>query len=277
LIVTSTAVVPAGALAAFFCRLPHVWWVHEYVDRDHDFTFVFGRHLSTRLIGLASTEVVFNSRAVATHFSAVPDRKKSVMYYGIEVQPGVRVVPPSSGEDLELLLLGRRSRTKGGEEALRAVALLVERGVRVRLRMVGAPSRSFDERLEQLRRDLGLEQAVEFIDHSTRPVVEIDRAHILLMCSRNEAFGRVTVEALKRGRPVIGTNTGGTAELIDHGVNGSLYPPGDIEALAASIERFARDPALLVACSDAALASNDRFKVEDERAQFLELAVRAIS
>jgi glycosyltransferase involved in cell wall biosynthesis len=87
----------------------------------------------------------------------------------------------------------------------------------------------------------------------------------------------VTVEALKRGRPVIGTNTGGTAELIDHGVNGSLYPPGDIEALAASIERFARDPALLVACSDAALASNDRFKVEDERAQFLELAVRAIS
>ena len=54
----------------------------------------------------------------------------------------------------------------------------------------------------------------------------IEQADIGLTCSRNEAFGRTTVEALLMGKPVIGTNTGGTVDLISDGVDGLLYPPG---------------------------------------------------
>ena len=44
-----------------------------------------------------------------------------------------------------------------------------------------------------------------------------------LMCSKNEAMGRVTVEALFNGCPVIGYDGGGTPEIIKDGINGFLF------------------------------------------------------
>lgn len=66
---------------------------------------------------------------------------------------------------------------------------------------------------------------------------------MLLLCSRCEAFGRVVVEAMKRGRPVVVTDAGGARELAVDSGGGLLYPPGDDAALADAIERLARDPA----------------------------------
>ncbi len=66
---------------------------------------------------------------------------------------------------------------------------------------------------------------------------------MLLLCSRCEAFGRVVVEAMKRGRPVVVTSAGGAEELVVDSGGGLLYPPGDDAALADAIERLARDPA----------------------------------
>jgi glycosyltransferase involved in cell wall biosynthesis len=71
----------------------------------------------------------------------------------------------------------------------------------------------------------------------------IDRATVALVCSRDEAFGRVTVEAMKRGRPVVGAAAGGTGRLIEDGVTGRLYPPGDPAALAAVVGELLGDDA----------------------------------
>ena len=60
--------------------------------------------------------------------------------------------------------------------------------------------------------------------------------NIYLMCSQNEAFGRVTIEAMMAKNLVIGANTGGTIELISNGFNGFLYHQGDYKDLANQIE-----------------------------------------
>ncbi len=75
------------------------------------------------------------------------------------------------------------------------------------------------------------------------PIGEIDACDVLLLCSRSEAFGRVLVEAMKRGRPVITTRSGGAEELVTASGGGLLYPPGDDAALAEAIDRLGRDPA----------------------------------
>ena len=62
-----------------------------------------------------------------------------------------------------------------------------------------------------------------------------------LVCSRCEAFGRVTIEAMMSMIPVIGANTGGTKELIKQGYNGLLYEKGDFEDLANKIEELYKD------------------------------------
>ncbi|KAI6671940.1 hypothetical protein NL676_006825 [Syzygium grande] len=61
-----------------------------------------------------------------------------------------------------------------------------------------------------------------------------------------ETFGRVTIEAMAFGLPVLGTDAGGTKEIVDHNETGLLHPPGrpGIEALARNIQYLLREPAL---------------------------------
>ena len=70
----------------------------------------------------------------------------------------------------------------------------------------------------------------------------IRAADVVLMCSRFESFGRVTVEAMLAGKPVIGAASGGTAELIQDGETGLLYEPGNHDELAMKIEYLFEHP-----------------------------------
>jgi glycosyltransferase involved in cell wall biosynthesis len=72
-----------------------------------------------------------------------------------------------------------------------------------------------------------------------------------------EVYGMVTYEAFANGKPVIGSNIGGTAELIDHGISGLLFEPGNVGDLSEKIKRLLADPGLI-----AAMGKNARRKVE---------------
>jgi glycosyltransferase involved in cell wall biosynthesis len=65
---------------------------------------------------------------------------------------------------------------------------------------------------------------------------------ILVMPSRNEGMGRVAVEAMAAGKPVIASRVGGLKDLVEHENTGLLFPVGDIRALAQSIIRLLDDP-----------------------------------
>ena len=69
----------------------------------------------------------------------------------------------------------------------------------------------------------GLQNKVVFHGFEKRVDVIYGEMDILLMCSHCEGFGRVTVEAMQRGIPVLGYNSGGTTELIEDGFNGYLF------------------------------------------------------
>jgi glycosyltransferase involved in cell wall biosynthesis len=90
-----------------------------------------------------------------------------------------------------------------------------------------------------------VDELVDFVPFTQNPFPHVAGADLALMCSRGEGFGRVTVEAMKLGKPVIGARSGGTVELIRDGWNGFLYPLGDIEELGRRIHVLHRDRALL--------------------------------
>jgi glycosyltransferase involved in cell wall biosynthesis len=64
---------------------------------------------------------------------------------------------------------------------------------------------------------------------------------IIVVPSVNEPFGRVTIEAMAIGKPVIGTISGCTPEIIQDGVNGILVPVKSPEAIAKAIETLANN------------------------------------
>ena len=183
-------------------------------------------------------------------------------------------VPPSCGDHgrLRLLMLGRKDPAKGCETAIRSVGLLRDMHIDVTLRLVGPSVADYAEKLWYLARDLDVLDRVEFIEYVADPSEQIGWSDIMLTCSVDEGFGRVAVEGLKSGRPVIGARAGATVELIDDGVTGLLFEPGDARDLAEAIGRAARDPSLVATMSKNALAASaDRFTMDREVATFVDL------
>src|SRR5207245_2767384 len=86
-----------------------------------------------------------------------------------------------------------------------------------------------------------------------------------------EPFGQVVLEGMQAGLPVIAADAGGPAELIEHGVNGLLYPAGDREALASALVTLAGNPELRARLGAAAKARAAVFRPDRIGPQLTEL------
>ena len=82
----------------------------------------------------------------------------------------------------------------------------------------------------------------------------LDTSTLLVLPSRREGMGRVIVEAFCRGRPVVGTRSGGIPDLVEDGVSGVLVPPDDPASLADALGRVLGDRALAEGLGDGARA-----------------------
>lgn len=221
LVLTNTMTIPAHAIAAKLLGIPHYWMIREFGRDDHRLWFLFGYHRTIRLIGKLSESAICNSHAVQNALLAVDPTMTTHVVYPVVDTP--LAAPPlrHPGEPLRVVLVGYFSQAKGQRLAVEAVALARKAGVDIELTLVGKGSK---KPLRNLARRLGVEDLVH-IDGPTRDVGRYwSAAHVGLMCSHCEAFGRVTVEAMRAGLPVCGTDTGGTPEIINPGVNGLLSP-----------------------------------------------------
>ncbi|MCU1450777.1 MAG: glycosyltransferase family 1 protein [Acidimicrobiales bacterium] len=278
LVVTFTVTMPVWGLAARRAGVAHVWLLREFGVEDHDFTFHFGRHRSMHLVDRLSALVAVPSKAVAERMAEwIPPSKLRVVRYA-SVQPG-RVDPHTGdgGDEFALLLVGTLRHSKGQGDALEALAQVRASGVPARLTLVGTGRPEHVRALERAAQALGVAEATTF----TGPVLDAtpyyDRADVVLSCSRSEAYGRVVVEALKRGVPVIGSNAGGTVEQLTDSGGGLLYEPGDPAALADAIRRLHEDPELRRRLADDGQAwATATFSLERFADDFLAVAREAL-
>jgi glycosyltransferase involved in cell wall biosynthesis len=266
-VLTSTTMSPAPALASWRAKIPHIWWIHEFTTLDHDKRYVLGERASLRVIDRLSARVATNSRAVANHYSPpVPPGKVLVVELGVE-PPSVDANKPARGT-LHVLALGRKTPGKGYEDAIRAVAAVGHRAD-LKLRIVGPSLGDYGTSLWYLSRDLDVLDRVELLEYVENPVAHLQWSNVVVVPSVAEAFGRVTIEALKSGRPVIGTRAGATTDLVKHGCTGLLVEPGNVAALADAFVELANDPAEVGSMSKhAQLEMQDRFTIRNEVESF---------
>ena len=257
MVLSNTMTIPSHALAAKLLGIPHYWMVQEFGRDDHRLRFLLGYRRTIRLIGQLSDSVICNSHAVEKSLLAVdPKMRTHVIYPVVDTPLGT---PPErrSGEPMRVVLVGYYSEAKGQRLAVEAVAIARTAGVDIALTLVGAGNQ---KPLRTLARGLRVEDLVN-IHGPTRDVGSYwSAAHVALMCSECEAFGLVTVEAMRAGLPVCGTNAGGTPEIIDPGVNGLLSPAGDANALAANLMALESDEDLRRRLACRAVETGQRFQ-----------------
>ena len=149
-------------------------------------------------------------------------------------------------EDEVVLYVGRLDAIKGPRVLMEAASILRDRP-RMRVMLVGGDQDDGDTaRLRELARDLGLDGRVAFVGavlHEELPWY-YSAASVQVVPSYYESFSMVTAEALASGTPVIASDVGGPATLVQHGVAGYLVPPADETALAARIAQVLDDRTL---------------------------------
>jgi glycosyltransferase involved in cell wall biosynthesis len=142
---------------------------------------------------------------------------------------------------LELLTVGRISQEKGIEWALRAIALLKQRGDLVRYTVVGEGPDL--ERLCLLVDELGIGSEVRFL--GAKPYSELPNyyqlADIFILPSHTEGVAKVLLEAMAYRLPIVATKVGGTPWVLGDGNRGVLMTSGDANAIADAVIKYRDD------------------------------------
>lgn len=144
-----------------------------------------------------------------------------------------------------LLAAGRPVKEKGHDIAIKAVANLKNRGLKVNLVIPGAipvgHSNEYYIYLKKLIKDFSLDDQVEFIGWRSNFIGDLIQSNAVLLPSHTEGFPRAVIEAMLLGIPVCATPVGGIPEAIIHNKTGMLFDIDDVEGLSKCIYSLVHD------------------------------------
>lgn len=167
--------------------------------------------------------------------------------------------------------IGRLVKAKGVDLLLRAVADLDDDVI---LRLVGSGPQRND--LRHLATQLGITERMELVHwiKSTEMPKQLREMDVLVLPSLTqtnwkEQFGRVLLEGMASGVPVVGSSSGEIPNTI--GDAGIIFPEGDIDALASALRKLTRDPDL---CREYAERGRARIMAHYTQAQVAAATVR---
>ena len=251
LIYSNSMTVGFGALLARVLRRPHIWHLHELGYEDHGLAFDFGAKFSYKVINSASACIAVSNITRDVFAKHIDPSKLTVIHNSVHRQAHWpennsgqirRELLRPTKHALRCVIVGRLSEGKRQKDAVEAIAVLKEMGIDVELVIVGRSNPGYHEELRASIRKLKLENQVCITGSVESPLTIVQTADIVLMCSRCEAFGRVTIEGMLAGKPVVAANSGANPELIQEGFNGLTYKVGDVRDLAAKIRYLYENP-----------------------------------
>jgi glycosyltransferase involved in cell wall biosynthesis len=173
-----------------------------------------------------------------------------VIYGSVDTSPYLGQSRSARVRDgVSLLYVGRLTPEKGVHTTIEALGHLVLRlGIRkAKLTIIGEGNQEYLRRLRELSRERGIEPLVTFLPMQPKEALPglYQEADVFLFPSIwAEPFGRVIVEAMASGLPVVGTRVGGAAELLLEEETALVFPPEDALGLALQVKRLIDSPEL---------------------------------
>lgn len=230
-----------GGVVGRILKLPVIWHC-RIADPDVYLDF---------LLSKLSSLIVANSQATAHRFRPCVQPKVRIIYNGVDIEwlKDRTVKKPDFIQDdwKTMLTVARVSRWKRHDVVLSAFEHVAASDPKVHLVCLGSKDASEPEwwdHLQEKSRRSPFSSRIHWVGQveDVRPWYRA--AHMLILGSENEPFGRVLIEAMACGVPVVATRSGGVPEVVRHGEDGFLVVPGNVEEMAAAIVKILRDESL---------------------------------
>jgi len=239
---SNSSVINIGAFIAKKFNSKHIWHIRELGGEDFNLYYNRGNKNAGKYYNKYSSKVIAVSNAVRNKYINYIDKNKvEVVYDGVaEKLNNIDFTKLYNKEIINFSFVGIITKNKNQIEALRAAKILINKyGIKnFKIYFTGGYSDVYYKELDNFIKKNNLEENTFFTGYIDKLSNYRKKMDVALVCSKKEAFGLVTVEAMISNMPVIGANTGGTRELIDDDKTGYLYNLGDPEELALKMKKL---------------------------------------
>ena len=228
---TNVGILHEGFWAAKIKHLPHVWHLREYQDLDWGYWIYPTKEMFSRLLQKAN--IITISDSVKRYFNLDNNKSAYTIYNGICHRDDIFFIEE---KDNYFLSASSLCENKGIKEIILAFAKFISNHPEYKLYIVGDDKNAYAYELKSLVKIMGISQHVLFSGYKPKDEVYkyMQSAKALVVASYNEAFGRMTAEAVFNGTIPIARNTGGTKEILD--TLGGVPFDGDYNNLAEKME-----------------------------------------
>jgi len=254
LVHTNNGIAPVGALAAWMTKTPHVWHIREPIGSKLQYRPILGDALTYWLMKNLSNVIICISAYTAESFR---DReiKHLIIQNGIDLTDFVNQDAQGASirshyaikqDEVVIGMAGNLStRYKRHNIFLDMAQVLIKEHHQLKFIIFGASSNvnqtEYTRSLAEQVSNSGLSDKViwaEFIEDTPAMMNTVD---ILVHPALTEGSGRVIMEAMAAGKPVVAMKSGGVQELIRDGENGFLVQPGNDQDLAVKVKLLLED------------------------------------
>ncbi|HRR06435.1 MAG TPA: glycosyltransferase family 4 protein, partial [Victivallales bacterium] len=243
LVYSNSITINIGYFISRKLNCPHIWHIRESLKAYH-FKFSMGYFLSKFFLQKGAKKYILISDFLKNDYLPfLPQHRMIRIYNGIDFS-GYEVNTIKPANVFHIAIEGILSEQKNQLDALRALKILIEQYQvkQIQLHFIGGYKEPYYTEMKNYVRENQLENYVQFHGHMAQVDQILSKMHLGLMCSENEAFGRVTVEYMRSTMPVIASNSGANPELVKEDYNGYLYTIYHPEELAEKIFTFIQSP-----------------------------------
>ena len=241
-IYTNGAIMHGGRFISKITGIPHIWHIREFFEK----TELYPKNIYQLMNDGTDAFILISSAMLDIYKRYISPDKLFMISNGIKY---IEQPAKTRHSEFNILLTGRITEAKAQIDAVNAIALIKPLERNIKLYLAGKTGNDLDEqykkKVEELINEKQLQNSVSFLGEVDDMGDLRSKMDIELVCAPNEAFGRVTVEAMRSGLPVIGTEAGGTLDIIKDGYNGFFYKPHDFNKLAEKIIELYHDRSML--------------------------------
>lgn len=239
---SNSSVTNMGALLAQRIKCKHIWHLREFGEEDYDLKYIHGYAEINETYKQAVALIAISNAVKEKYKLFLQDSNIVLIYNGINMKKYDKVYAINRTK-VKFCCVGILSKKKGQLDIIEACHILKEHKItEFCVNIIGDGDRTLKESIINKITEYQLEKQVILWGRKENIEDILKDMDVGLMTSENEAFGRVTIEYMLSGMPVIGASSGGTKELIQDNINGKLYQSGNCEQLSKAMYEFIQNP-----------------------------------